>query len=268
MTRRISRSQLVLAVAKATAWAGITLIDPNKLTGWRKHAYWLAMAGGTAAEVAMPMTPDDGIYRSPETTLGIAAGTGGIIYGAQDLLARSDAWSIGLLEKIGLKKPRAWAAAAVFASMLGSSILEAKTAPEAEEYDEERPDRATLEPLPEKVRAVIAQLLDAVDGYGSEELRAQLDGAVCRPEDGQFLLMADPEAPRTLLESYTFPATAIFERDGVNHILMLDIEEGQLAYLSHFVEPFQEDENAVDWSLPEVSELKIVQGFDDTVDAD
>lgn len=264
MTRRISRSQLVLAVAKSAAWAGITLIDPNKLTGWRKQAYWLAMAGGTAAEIAAPMGPDDGIYRSPETTLGIATGAGGIIYGAQELLARSDAWSIGVLRKLGLKQPRVWAAAAVFATALSSAVLEAKVGPEEDEYDEELPDRSTLEPLPENARALIEQLLDAVDGYGSDELRAQLEGVVCRPESGHFLLMADPESPRTLLDSYTFPASALFTRDGVNHILMLDIEEGQMQYLSHFVEPFQEDENLVDWSLPQVSELKIVKGFEDT----
>lgn len=263
MTRRISRSQLVLAVAKSTAWAGITLIDPNKLTGWRKQAYWLAMAGGTAAEVAMPMAPDDGMYRPVELTTGIAVGTGGIVYGAQELLARGDAWSIGLLRKLGLKQPRVWAAAAVFASTLGTALGEAKFAPEGEDEGLDRPAPESLQPLPAELRATIEAMLDAVDGYGSDELRAQLEDAVCSEEMGHFALVTDSESPRTLLDSYTFPATALFTRDGINHILMLDIEDGRMAYLSHLIEPYQEDETTVDWSLPDVSELEFVLGFED-----
>ncbi|HHT13666.1 MAG TPA: hypothetical protein GX013_10950, partial [Propionibacterium sp.] len=84
---RIPPARLVLAVAKSAAWGAITLVDPNRLTGWRKHAYWLTMAGGTAAEIAAPTAADDGIYRPVGLTTGVALGTAGLTYGAQDLLA-------------------------------------------------------------------------------------------------------------------------------------------------------------------------------------
>ncbi|MDO5676202.1 MAG: hypothetical protein Q4G35_01705 [Propionibacteriaceae bacterium] len=265
---RISKSQLLLAVVKSAAWAGITLIDPNKLTGWRKHAYWATMAGGSAAEIARPM-PSDGEYRSPGLTTGIALGVAGATYGAQDLLARGDAWSIGLLRKLGLKHPRRWAAGAVFASMLASLLAEAKLddwePPQDDGYDEfGQPLPETLEPLPTQLRAALISLLDAVDGYGSDELREQLADAVCRPFDGQFLLVVDKDAPRTLLNSYTFPASAIFQQGGLNHVLMLEIEDGVMSFVSHHVEPYPEDESIIDWSLAAADELEIVVGFEET----
>ncbi|MCG6568311.1 hypothetical protein [Tessaracoccus sp. ZS01] len=261
MTRRISRSALATAVLKSAAWAGITLIDPNRLSGWKKHAYWLAMAGGTAAEVALP---DDGTYRPAGLSTGLALGTAGVTYGAQDLLARSDAWSIKQLQRLGIKRPRLWAAVGVFASMMAVSLAQGSEPAEedADGFDEfGQPLPETLEPLPAEVRAVITALLDAVDDYGSEELRVQLEDAVCRDEDGHFLLVPDPEAPPTLLDSYTFPASATFTRDGATHVLMLDIEDGQLSYLSHMMEPYPEDDADVDWSLPEVSELRVIAGL-------
>lgn len=265
---RIPPARLVLAVAKSAAWGAITLVDPNRLTGWRKHAYWLTMAGGTAAEIAAPTAADDGIYRPVGLTTGVALATAGLTYGAQDLLAKGDAWSIGVLRRAGLKRPRVWAAAAVFGSMLASSLAEAKLASQATAEDDGyddlgRPLPETLTPLPQDVRRTIELLLDSVDGYGSDELRAQLDDVVCRDETGHFALVADAAAPRTLLDSYTFPATALFTRDGINHVLMLDIEEGRMSYLSHLIEPFQEDESNVDWSIPDAEELQVVVGFEE-----
>ncbi|GAA4893458.1 hypothetical protein GCM10025789_08300 [Tessaracoccus lubricantis] len=267
MTRRITGSQHAVALAKSAAWAGITLIDPHRLTGWRKHAYWLAMAGGVAAETALTDDP----YSSPALRAGIGVGAAGVTYGAQDLLARSDAWSIGLLRRLGLKRPRVWAAAAVFASSLAVSLAEAakgREFPFDDGFDDEgQPLPETLEPLPDEARAVITALLGAVDGWGGDELRSQLEGAACRPEQGQFLLVPDEEAPRTLLDSYTFPAVATFRRDGLNHVLMLDVEDGLMAYLTHFVEPYPDDDSGLDLSLPAAGELKIVLGQADASDA-
>lgn len=266
MTRRITPRQLTSALVKSAAWAGLTLIDPNKQFGWRKHAYWLGTAAATGAEVARPLPGDE--PRPTGLGLGIGLGTAGVTYGAHELLARGDAWSMDFLRRFGLKHPRAWAAAAVFVGGLAAALTEARVAePEFEDVDEEMPARETLEPLPEGARRIIEKLLTAVDGYGSAELLEQLDDVVCRPESGNHLLLADPESPRTLLESYTYPASAIFTRDGINHVLMLDIEEGRLSYLSHYVEPWQEDESTVDWSLPSVDELKVVVGFDEAAEA-
>ncbi len=266
---RSDRSQLALAVAKAAGWAGLTLIDPNKLSGWRKHAYWLGMAGATAIEVgATPLEED---VEVPNLGFGLALASGGLIYGAQDLLARGDAWSIRFLERLGLKHPRRWAAATTFALGVGAALAEARQRPatfEDEGYDEfGQPLPETLEPLPVEVRAAIVAMLDGVDGWCGDELRRQLDDVLCRPIDGQFLLITDPDAPRTLLDSYTFPASAIFQRDGLNHVLMLDIEDGALSYLSHHVEPYPEDDSTVDWSIPSSEELVVVAGIqDDLVD--
>lgn len=122
---RLTTSQFAGAVAKSAAWAGITLIDPNRQSGWRKHAYWLAMAGGAAAEIAAPMNHDDTWGHAPGLVAGAALATAGLTYGAHDLLAKGDAWSIRQLERLGLKHPRVWAAGFVFASMLAMSMVDA-----------------------------------------------------------------------------------------------------------------------------------------------
>lgn len=256
-------AQLALAIARSAGWAGLALIDPNSLTGWRRHAYWATMAGATAAEVARPAPTED--FRHPGLTMGVALGTAGLTYGARDALAKADAWSIRLMRSIGLTQPRAWAAAGVFVSMLAASVAEARLASSPDRLGDElgEPLPESLQPLPDPVRACVLALLDAVDGYGSDELRLQLDDAVCRPDAGQYLLVADAHGPRTLIHSYTFPASAIFERDGINHVLILEIEEGRLSFLSHLVEPYPGDDSAIDWSMPTPDELRIVVGFEE-----
>lgn len=261
----ITRPQLAFALARAAAWAGITLIDPNQLDGWRKHAYWLTMAAGAGAEVARPM-PDDETYAPPGLTVGTALATAGITYGAHEVLARGDSWSVGLLRRMGLKQPRVWAAVTVFAAAMAGALAEAKlTSTAAADEDEGlvTPHPAGLGPVPDEIRTAVEHLLDAVDGHGAEELRRQLDAAVCRIEDGLITFVADPGAPRTLIELYTFPASAIFERDGVNHVLLLEIEGGTLSYLSHLIEPYPQDDKNLDWSLPSPDEMRIVVGFEE-----
>lgn len=116
--------------------------------------------------------------------------------------------------------------------------------------------------LPEDVRAIIGALLDAVDGYDSDRLQAQLAtaraGSVGDPQ--AIGLSIDEDAPTTLLDSFLWPVVATFERDGKTHEVLLEIAEGRLWRLSQYVDDETVDPMTHDWSWPAVEELTITPG--------
>lgn len=252
-TRR--RPSPVADVARAAIWGGLTLIDPNKQTGWRKHAYWLAIAGATVWEVGAAQ--DDEIDAA--TKAGVGVGLAGLTYGAKDLLAKSDAWSMRVVEKVDRRRPRVWLALAAAGTSLASSFLDRKFdgSPDTPEPDFDKPTELTPH-----VHGLLATMLDGIEGYGSEELRAQLDGVqMVDDHDAIHFVQGDDDSPETLIKDYVFPARVEFERDGRTHIVELVVEDGRLSSLNHYSEPdWDEGEPEPNWDLPSSDELRVAVG--------
>lgn len=247
------RPSLPLAVARAAAWGGLTLIDPNKQSGWRKHAYWLTMAGVTAWEITAGS--DDVL---PETKAGVAVGLAGATYGAQDLLAKSDAWSMRLVEKVDKRNPRVWLALIAAATSLGMSLLDRKA---SGLVSSDVIDGGTPVELSDHVRGLLTSLFDGIDGYGSDELRAQMEHTLMVEDGDSLYFVPDGDAPLALIQDYVFPVRAEFERDDRTHIVELIVEDGRLGSLNHYTEPSWEiGEDEPDWSLPASDELTVVVG--------
>ncbi|NLT31529.1 MAG: hypothetical protein GXX86_13965 [Propionibacterium sp.] len=258
MASRPTPRHIVLAVARAGALGALTLIDPNRLSGARKHLYWLGAGALTSAE---SLAGDQ--EQIPGTRPALAVGITGATYGAQDLLARGDKWTMDFLARRGVRHPRRWMAVLTAVGSLAITLFEARrdSALQEARYVWDGQDPVAAEPLPEDVRDIVTGLLDTVDGWGVAELRAQLADARCRNSNGVIEFEIPDDAPTPLLESYTFPATGTFERDGRTHVIILDIDEGKLAWLSQLTEPSWEDgDPEPDWSWPAAATLSFAEG--------
>lgn len=163
MASRPTPRQLALAVARAGALGALALIDPNRLSGARKHLYWLGAGALTSAE---SLAGDQ--EQIPGTRPALAVGITGATYGAQDLLARRDKWTMDFLARRGVHHPRRWMAVLTAVGSLAITLFEARrdSALQEARYVWDGQDPVAAEPLPEDVRDIVTGLLDTVDGWG------------------------------------------------------------------------------------------------------
>ncbi len=231
--------------------------DPTRVTGAARGLYWSALTGATAAETALVPELD----RRESLPWGVAAGS--LVLAGKGLHERSDAWLVGKLAGWGVRRPRLWLAGATVASVVALGWVERRINRAGRAFDDAPWDEmGEVGDLPEDVRAIIGALLDAVDGYDSDRLQAQLAtaraGSVGDPQ--AIGLSIDEDAPTTLLDSFLWPVVATFERDGKTHEVLLEIAEGRLWRLSQYVDDETVDPMTHDWSWPAVEELTITPG--------
>ncbi|MGJ3508615.1 hypothetical protein [Enemella sp. A6] len=252
MLSRPAVRHLALGAARGGVLGAFTLINPHTLTGVRKHLYWLAAGALAAAET---LSDEDGVSGSrPALALGITGAT----YGAKDLLARGDGWTMDYLSRRGVEHPRRLMAALTAVGAVAVSALEVYW---FRGRFEEEGIEATPEPLSEDITAIVSGILSGVVGWGAEELRTQLAGARCRRIGDVIEFEVDEHAPRPLLDQYTFPVSATFVREARTHVITLNIEDGKLGWLSQYAEEgWGEHEPEPDWSWPAVDELTFAPG--------
>lgn len=233
------------ALVRSAAWAAAMLVDPNQLVGWRKSAYWLALGAATALDISTGH--DDDV--PPGLNAGIGVAAGGLVYGTQEGLAKSDAWAVRQAQRLGAKHPRRWLAGVTFAAMLASWWLtnQTKHSASAVELDTDE----LYQPMPEAAKALISKLLDAVEGYGSAELRAQLHEARSFQETQLLSIRVADSTPRTLADRYTFPAVGFI--DGAPSVF-LEVAEGRLEYV------WLPGVCCAEAELPEVSSMEVRVG--------
>lgn len=252
-----STRPLLLAAGRAVFYGAAALVDPNRLSGWRKHAYWLGLAAAVAVETALVPADDDvDPLGTPVAKAGVAVGLGGLTYGAQDLWARADAATMRWLGTLGASRPRWWYAAASAATGVAMTLLESRT-PRFDEEDLFVDDRERV-PMSDAVRDVVLALLGAVQGYGADELTAQLPDTVMMVDGGAIEFEVPDHAPRTVLRDYNFPVVGTFTRDGVEHMVQLSVADGHLQGL--WVYTLLEDPDGLegrDLSLPDAGLLRI-----------
>ncbi|SDY93274.1 hypothetical protein [Tessaracoccus flavus] len=251
--RREARG-MALALGRAAAWGGLTLVDPAKLEGSRHTAFWAACAGLGAVE--MLASPGDGTL-SLRARLMLAATTAGTVFVTRDWATRTDARLVRALRHVRVRHPRRWMAAFTAAGAFAAYLTELQPSP----HDDVSVPLVEA-PLPGGIRDLIASMLQAVDGYQREVLEAQLASATVLVEDPEWPLtiLVDESLPGTLLGEFTWPVSAEFTRDGRTHRLYLDIVEGRLAVLGQYLADDLDSAVDVDWSWPAVSEVTIRPG--------
>ncbi len=253
----LTRSLLVDA-ARAVGYGALALVDPNRVRGLGKGAYWAALSGATAAETALVPEVD----RRESIPWGITAAS--LVLAGKGLYERSDAWLVGKLEGWGVRRPRWWLAGATVASVLALGWVERRfTHAHDEEWVDPHDLTGDASDLPENVRALLTAMLDAVDGYDVDRLRAQLDvtcgGSVGDPA-AIGLVVDDEDLPTTLLDNFMWPVTVTFERGGLTHEVMLEILDGRLWRLAQYVAEGEVDIETHDWSWPMIDEVTIAPG--------
>lgn len=248
---------LLTNLARATAHGGLTLVDPNRVRGIARGAFWAAMAGASAAEVVS--TPD----LDPRDKAPWAVTAASLVVASIGLWERTDAWMVNALRDRGVRHPRLLLAGASLASVAALGLLERRLGRLADDDFAPWEEGATdIGPLPGEVRGIVEALLGAVDGYDADRLQSQLGtaqgGDIGDPQ--AIGLAVDEDAPTTLLDSFIWPVVATFERGGTTHEVVLEIAEGRLWRLAQYVADETIDPDTHDWSWPDAAALTITPG--------
>lgn len=231
MTRRINWREAGLYAAAT----GLTLIEPRSLRGWQKSAYWGAVSVVTGLS-AFPEEEDDGVYRAvmPGCRAALATATAGVTFGLREPLLAADAWCADTVRGWGAKHPRRWMAAATGALSVVALALGSKRAAQVDAFGESEDDAPI--PLEPRVREIVEAMLAECDGWGADELRAQLATAqqYGPMAEGPVWFDVRPDTPRTLASDYVFPVVGRGVADGVEVVVRLVIEDGILTLLECF----------------------------------
>jgi hypothetical protein len=232
-TRRLTDPRsLENGLASSAAMGALTLIDPARLSPGGRLAYRGAMAALAAAGVAIELNADDDdLFLDPTSRVAITVGAAGLILGMAEVSEHWDARMYGYLAQRGVSRPRLLMAAGATAFSLASFALgRLVTRPQPAG----RWDDLVLQPVPAEVRALVLGLLDATDGYGADQLRAQLETAqVEASAAGDFSSVVEFVVPdgaqRAIPHDFTFPVKAHFRTDSGEEVrALLIVQDGKL----------------------------------------
>ncbi|WP_203137868.1 hypothetical protein [Microbacterium sp. JZ31] len=220
----------------------LMLIDPRTLTPRGRLLYRGAMAvlGAWTAWATMRTDARDEI--APAARGGYSVGAAGLMMAASEVTEGLDARIHDAIARRGAARPRV-------AMALGSAVLAAGTwfaglrspAAQADGFAEEADDRPETIPVPADVRALVELLLGATDGFGAQELRAQLAAAEAvgfeGPEPEGFWPGIGFEVPDGMPAAVpgdaNFPVVGCFSAlDGRTFELYLTVLGGRLSTLS------------------------------------
>lgn len=222
----------------------LTLVEPRKLRGWQRWAYWgvLSALSGAAVWEATRVERERivGSGSEPGDAVLTAGAVGATLALRKPALA-VDAWLADGLAAAGCRWPRAALAVGVGALGTVSMVLSHKLAGlDASTGDEGIVEARDLEP---RVRQVVTEMLAKIDGWGAEELRAQLSGAqqFGKISDGFVTFQVADDAPRTLAPDYTFPVHGLSPDESVR--VELWVEDGLIGGLQIIVD--DPDENPI-----------------------
>lgn len=228
MTRRINWREAGIYAAAT----GLTLIEPRSLRGWQKWAYWGAVSALTGLS-AFPQGEDDGVYRAvmPGYRPALGVATAGVTFGLREPLLAADAWCADTVRGWGAKHPRRWMAVATGALSVVALALSPARLERRDAFEEPQDDDPI--PLEPRVREVVEAMLSEGDGWGADELRAQLATAqqFAFDEDEPVTFEVQSDAPRTLVSDYVFPVVGRGTVDGREVVVRLVIKDGILTFL-------------------------------------
>lgn len=205
------------------AAAGLSLVEPRGLRGWKRYAYWGAVSALTGATV---MADDEApFFRGP-----VALAVSGVTFGLMEPLLELDARGVELVERAGVKHPRPLAAAFCLVAGAGAVVAGAMNRSDEEFLDEE-PVVVDLQP---RVRQTVAEMLAKIDDWGAVELRQQFATArqVEAAEDSDWVeFVVDDDAPLTASGFYEFPVVGHGRVDDEDVEVTLIVDGGRIAAL-------------------------------------
>lgn len=225
------------------ASAGLTLVEPRSLRGWRKHAYWAAVSLLTGASSVVGVRnsrEEEGWYayapargsglpgRAPGD-VGQLLGVAGVTFGLREPFLKADAWTVDTIRSWGVKRPRLLLAVlSLLAGGLAVAVQAQRPVPGVVVDDPETHD---LDP---RVRQVVAEILAKTDEWGASELRAQFGQAkqVGEMRYGYVQFEVPDDVEPLPVDSFVFPVHGRGEVDGVEVTVSLHVEMGRLAALS------------------------------------
>ena len=255
--RRFCLNRPAQSTLKALALAGLTLVDPDKLTGWRRGAYTVALGTMTGWALWDELGRDVpgyaalGLDQTPARA-GLATGAAGVAVALTPLGIAADAKLTSLLRRLGVPAPRVWLAALTFAASKLADRIPVPGPGFAGEDEEQQ-----VLPLDERIRDIAGKILSATEGWGAPELRAQLETASqIGPADPFGVGLAPAEdAPLSAADYYAFPFVGRYDADGTTVEITLHVSSGRLAWILQEV-PEGADTQLVDW--PDASRVDVV----------
>jgi hypothetical protein len=218
-------------LASSAAMGALTLIDPVRLSPGGRLAYRGAMAALAAAGVAIELNAeDDDLVLDPTSRVVITVGAAGLILALAEVSENWDARLYRYLSERGVSAPRVLMAAAAAAFSLASFEL-GRLVPRPRSFD--GGEDQVLRPVPAEVRALVLGMLDATEGFGANELRAQLETAQVEAPTAGFSSVVDfvvpTEAQRAVPHDFTFPVKAHFRTDRGEEVrALLVVQDGLL----------------------------------------
>lgn len=230
--RRLCLNRPARSTLKALALAGLTLIDPAKLTGWRRGAYTLAlgtMAGWALWDELGREVPDYaalGLDQTPARA-GLATGAAGIAVALTPLGIAADVKLTSALRRLRLPAPRVWLAALTFAA---SQLCDRVPVPGPGLAQEEE---LPILPLDERIHDIAGKILSATEDWGAPELRAQLETASQIGPSEPFGVGLTPaeDAPLSAADYYLFPFVGRYDASGTTVEITLHVSSGRLAWI-------------------------------------
>lgn len=206
------------------AAAGLSLVEPRGLRGWKRYAYWGAVSALTGATV---MADDEApFFRGP-----VALAASGVTFGLMEPLLKVDAWGVELVERASVKHPRPLGAALCLVAGAAAVVASAMNRSEEEVLDEDEP--VDLDP---RVRQIVAEMLAKIDDWGAVELREQFASArqaypTTEDNSDWVAFIVDEDAPRTASNYYEFPVVGHGRVGDEDVVLTIIVDDGQLAAL-------------------------------------
>lgn len=208
------------------AAAGLSLVEPRGLRGWKRYAYWGAVSALTGATVLA--TEDDPFLTPPAALAGA-----GVTFGLMEPALKLDEWSVELVERAGVKHPRVLAAVLCLVAGAGAVVTGAMREPEEEILDDEAPEPVELDP---RVRQIVAEMLAGIDDWGAVELREQFASArqaypLTEDNSDWVDFVVDDDAPRAASNFYEFPVTGRGRVGDEEVVVTIIVDDGRLANL-------------------------------------
>ncbi len=247
------------AVGLTGATAGLTLIDPRRLSVGGRIAYRAALGAITGWATWTAVRTEHEYLMPTAAKIGVTAGAVGVVLALCEASEALDARIHDALASSGVRRPRLAMAGATAALGVGSWWLARRVDNEFPDFEPDD-DPATPEtvPVPEEVRALVSAILEKTESFGARELRAQLAqaGAIAYmgEREDEFYPGIGFEVPEKL--PHAVPANATFPvigryrpLDGRTFDVRLFVSEGRLASLDVF--------HSAEWSEDEIFEWEM-----------
>lgn len=245
-------SALGVDLAVAGLSGALTLVDPARLGLAGRLAFRTSQAAIVGALTWITSKDVPELEWQTEKRVAMVAGAVAMTYAFAEVAEAVDAAAVRGLARRGVRRPRLAVAAGSVAAALGLAVLDRRTRSLGTAEEDDVVD-IVERPLPERVRDIIAAILERSEDHDSLRLRAQLlvasEQVWGEDEFGHAVEITVPDdVPLAVPHEFAFPVSAHFRtRRGVPCEIRLLVVQGHLASLVMDVHSPEWDEIADEW---------------------